>query len=111
MKQISEGCPEALRFLISRKNILDEAKRNQEMDLSEEERAKGAQIGRVELRVAGQMKRIPYKLIADPDDASLVVIAQRDRDRGDLEPARRRGAKRHVEKLSLIHISEPTRPL
>ena len=67
-------------------------------DLSEDERARGAQIGRVEVRVAGQMKRIPYKLIADPDDPSLVVIAQRDRDTGELEPARRRGAKRLVEK-------------
>jgi hypothetical protein len=67
-------------------------------DLSEEEKAKGAHLGRVEMRVAGQMKRIPYKLISDPDDPSLTVIAQRDRETGELEPSRRRGAKRQVEK-------------
>ena len=67
-------------------------------DLSEEERQKGAQIDRVEVRVAGQMKRIPYKLILDPDDPSIHVIAQRDQDTGELQPAIRRGAKRQVQK-------------
>ena len=67
-------------------------------DLSEDEKEKGAQIGRVEVRVAGQMKRIPYKLILDPEDPSTHIIAQRNQDTGELQPAMKRGAKRQVRK-------------
>ncbi len=67
-------------------------------DLSEDEKGKGAIIGRVEVRVAGQMRRIPYKIIIDPDDPEARVIAQRDSETGELEPVKRRGAKRVVEK-------------
>ena len=67
-------------------------------DLSEDEKSKGALIGRVEVRVAGQMRRIPYKIIRNPDDEESYVIAQRDRDSGELEPVVRRGAKRIVQK-------------
>ena len=67
-------------------------------DLSDDEKSKGAVIGRVEIRVAGQMRRIPYKIILDPDDPEARVIAQRDSESGLLEPMVRRGAKRVVEK-------------
>lgn len=66
--------------------------------LSEEEISKGAQMGRVELRVAGKMRPVPKKIIVDPDDPSVNVIARRNPDTGELEPALRRGAKRVVEK-------------
>jgi hypothetical protein len=44
------------------------------------------------------MRRIPYKIIMDPDNPEARVIAQRDSDTGELEPVVRRGAKRVVEK-------------
>ena len=59
-------------------------------DLSDDEKNKGAVIGRVEVRVAGQMRRIPYKIIMDPDNPEARVIAQRDSDTGELEPVVRR---------------------
>ena len=65
-------------------------------DLSEEEKLTGAQIGRVEIRVAGQMRRIPCKIIVDPDDPEVYVVAQRDPDSDELAPMVRRGAKRIV---------------
>ncbi len=67
---------------------------NDEMELSEEE----IQIGRVEMRVAGSTRRIPQKLMPDPDDPSVMVICQRDPDTGELVPAKRRGSKRVVER-------------
>ena len=72
--------------------------REKEDTLSEEEIGMGAQIGRVELRVAGRMRPVPRKIIVDPDDPSVNVIAQRHPDTGELEPTLRRGAKRVVEK-------------
>jgi hypothetical protein len=70
----------------------------EELELSEEERQKGVQIGRVEVRVAGNMRRIPYKIMPDPEDPAIFVIVQRDPDTGELVPQMRRGAKRVVEK-------------
>ncbi|MFH1567241.1 MAG: hypothetical protein ABIL09_04515 [Gemmatimonadota bacterium] len=67
-------------------------------DLSEDEIRRGAQIGRVEVRVAGQMRRIPQKIILDPDDDSRYVVARRNPDSGALEPVVRRGARRVVER-------------
>jgi hypothetical protein len=69
-------------------------------DLSEEEVKKGAMIGRVEMRVAGQMRRVPRKMMLDPDDDQQYCLAQRNPDTGDLEPVLRRGAKRLVERGS-----------
>lgn len=69
-----------------------------EEDLTDEEVRKGAQIGRVEVRVAGQMRRIPQKIMFNPDDESQYVVAKRDPDSGELEPVLRRGAKRIVER-------------
>ena len=69
-----------------------------EMELSEDEIKKGVQIGRVEMRVAGSTRRIPQKLMPDPDDPSQFVICQRDPETGELVPARRRGSKRIIER-------------
>lgn len=69
-----------------------------DLELTEDERRKGVQIGRVEMRVAGSQRRIPNKIMPDPDDEELFVIAQRDPDSGELIPQMRRGAKRFVER-------------
>ena len=69
-----------------------------DMDLSDDEKQLGVQIGRVEVRIAGNQRRIPYKIMPDPDDASLHIIVKRDRETGELMPELRRGAKRVVER-------------
>ena len=67
-------------------------------DLSEDERQKGVVIGRVEMRVAGSTKRVPQKLMPDPDDEERMVVATRDSASDDLIPQIRRGQKRYVER-------------
>ena len=67
-------------------------------ELTEDEQQLGVQIGRVEMRVAGKNKRIPQKIMPDPDNPEQFVIAQRDPDTNELVPQMRRGAKRIVEK-------------
>jgi hypothetical protein len=69
-----------------------------ELELTEEEKKKGVTIGRVEMRVAGTQRRIPNKIMPDPDDESRFVIATRDADTGEVSPQMRRGAKRYVER-------------
>lgn len=54
-------------------------------ELWPEEMKKGVQIGRVEMRVAGSTRRIPTKIMRDPETQELV-------------PAKRRGAKGLVER-------------
>lgn len=66
--------------------------------LTEAEKAQGAQIGRVEMRVAGRTRMVPQKIIADPDDADKFIIAMRDPDTDELVPQLRRGTKRHIER-------------
>ena len=67
-------------------------------ELTEDEQKLGVQIGRVEMRVAGKNKRIPQKIMPDPDNPEQFVIAQRDPATNELVPQMRRGAKRTVEK-------------
>jgi hypothetical protein len=69
-----------------------------DMELSEDEVKKGVQIGRVEMRVAGANRRIPTKILPDPEDPERMVIGARDRETGEIEPALRRGQKRYVER-------------
>lgn len=71
---------------------------DEENDLTDEERARGIQIGRVELRVAGRYRRVPHRIMPDPDDPERFVIAARDDGTGELAPAVRRGGKRYVAK-------------
>ncbi|HJP31759.1 MAG TPA: hypothetical protein QGF95_14510 [Candidatus Latescibacteria bacterium] len=67
-------------------------------ELSADELQKGVQIGRVEMRVAGNTRRIPTKIMPDPDDPEVMVIVMRDPETQELLPAKRRGAKRTVER-------------
>ena len=69
-----------------------------DMELSEDEIAKGVQIGRVEMRVAGSTRRIPQKIMPDPEDPQRFVLVTRDRETQELGPAMRRGQKRYVER-------------
>ena len=66
--------------------------------LSEAELKKGATIGRVEMRVAGQMRRVPRKIMLNPDVVGQFVLAQRNRDTGELEVVLRRGSPRVIER-------------
>ena len=50
------------------------------------------------MRVAGNQRRIPYKIMPDLEDPTLHVVCQRDPDTGELVPQMKRGAKRIVEK-------------
>lgn len=67
-----------------------------EMELTEEERRLGVQIGRVEVRVAGNYRRVPYKIMPDPEDPTRFLIAQRNQETGEVSPQLRRGEKRYV---------------
>ena len=67
-------------------------------ELTEDELKKGALIGRVEMRVAGQMRRVPRKMMLDPDNDQQYCLANRNPDTGELEPVLRRGAKRLVDR-------------
>ena len=69
-----------------------------DMELSDKEKESGVQIGRVEIRVAGNLRKIPRKIMPDPDDPSKFVIAVRDPETGDTVPEERRGSKRYVER-------------
>lgn len=75
-----------------------QAEGGDEMELTEEEISKGVQIGRVEMRVAGSTRRIPQKIMPDPDDPERFVMVTRDPDTQELIPAMRRGQKRYVER-------------
>ena len=74
------------------------AEDDSELQLSEEEIRMGVQIGRVEMRVAGNTKRIPQKLMPDPEEPGTFVLVRRDPDTGELEPQKKRGVKRVVER-------------
>ena len=69
-----------------------------DMELSDDEKNLGVLIGRVEVRIAGNQRRIPYKIMPDPEDGSRHIIVKRDRDTGELTAELRRGAKRVVER-------------
>jgi len=69
-----------------------------ELELSEEERKRGVQIGRVEMRIGGSMRRIPLKIMPDEEEPERYVIAQRDPDTGDIVAQMKRGQKRWIER-------------
>ena len=70
----------------------------EEEELSEEERKRGVQIARVEMRVGGSMRRIPLKIMPDEEEPGRFVIAQRDPETQEIIPQLKRGNKRSVEK-------------
>ncbi len=69
-----------------------------EDQLSEDEVAKGVILGRVAMRNGGAIKLVPYRVMPDPEENGMWVLVKRDRETGELEPIRRRGKKRYVEK-------------
>ncbi|MFH1571988.1 MAG: hypothetical protein ABIL09_28620 [Gemmatimonadota bacterium] len=71
---------------------------DEEIELTEEEINKGVQIGRVEMRVAGSTRRIPQKIMPDPDEPERFVLVVRDPETRELVPAMRRGNRRYVER-------------
>ena len=70
----------------------------QEQPLSNEERRLGALVGRVEMRIAGATRMVPRKLMLSPDDSRTYLLAQRNAQTGELEPLRRQGMERTVER-------------
>lgn len=69
-----------------------------EEELSDQEKELGVQIGRVEIRVAGNLRKIPRKIMPDPDEPGKFVIAVRDPETGETVAEERRGSKRYVER-------------
>ena len=71
---------------------------SEEDELTEEEKNRGVQITRVEMRIASRTRLVPQKIMPDPDDATKFVIAVKDPNVNDLVPHLKRGKKRYVEK-------------
>jgi hypothetical protein len=69
-----------------------------DIELTDQEKNLGVQMGRVEIRVAGNLRKIPRKIMPDSDDPSKFVIGVRDPETGDIVPEKRRGSKRSVER-------------
>ncbi|MEW6755582.1 MAG: hypothetical protein AB1505_32085 [Candidatus Latescibacterota bacterium] len=69
-----------------------------DLEISDDERKRGVMIARVEVRVAGAFRRVPCKVMPDPDEPDRYVIATRDPDTGDLTPQVRRNARRYVSR-------------
>ena len=69
-----------------------------DIELTDQEKKLGVQMGRVEIRVAGNLRKIPRKIMPDSDDPSKFVIGVRDPETGDIVPEKRRGSKRSVER-------------
>jgi hypothetical protein len=75
-----------------------EAQDSGDIELTDQEKKLGVQMGRVEIRVAGNLRKIPRKIMPHPDDPSKFVIGVRDPETGDIVPEERRGSKRSVER-------------
>ena len=65
--------------------------------LTPEEVQQGALIGRVETRIAGEIRAIPQVIMVDPDHPDHFVVGQRD-ESGSLIPALRHGSRNRVRK-------------
>ncbi len=68
-----------------------------EGSLTPEEMQQGALIGRVETRIAGDIRAIPQVIMVDPDHPDHFVVARRD-ENGKLVPALRHGSRNRVRK-------------
>ena len=55
-------------------------------------------LGRVAMRIGGAIKLVPYRVMPDPEENGMWVLVKRDLETGELEPIRRLGKKRFVEK-------------
>lgn len=63
------------------------------LELSPREIARGAQVGRVSLKVGNNWKMVPLKIMPDADDGERFILVQRDPQSQELVPAMHRGAK------------------
>ena len=68
-----------------------------EGSLTPEEMQQGALIGRVETRIAGDIRAIPQVIMVDPDHPDHFVVGHRD-ENGRLVPALRHGSRNRVRK-------------
>jgi hypothetical protein len=94
-----QGVEEKRRETENATQKLGEESNSRDVDeLSEEEKVKGVMIGRVEMRVAGGVRRVPRKIMPDPDDGDRFLLAKRDSETGGPVPEIRRNAKRYVER-------------
>lgn len=67
-----------------------------EAELTEEELQLGIEVGRIEMRVAGAHRRVPHKVMPDPEDPNRTVIARRDPRTGNIGPWLRDGEKQYL---------------
>ena len=72
--------------------------RADEMEMTPEEAEKGVQVGRVQMRIAGNSRMVPQKIMPDPEDEDRFVLAQRDPETGEPIPRMVRGRKSYVER-------------
>jgi len=84
-------------------NFLNRRLRRMFRDMNADETAELKQrsnqmMDQIEMRVAGSIRRIPTKMMPDPDDPQVMVIDMRDPATQELLPAMRRGVKRVVER-------------
>ncbi|MBI2506475.1 MAG: hypothetical protein HYW07_24935 [Candidatus Latescibacteria bacterium] len=68
------------------------------LELSPREIARGAQVGRVSLKVGSNWRMVPLKVMPDADDPERHVLVQRDPQNRELVPVVRKGVKCYVTK-------------
>ncbi len=68
------------------------------LELSPREIARGAQVGRVSLKIGANWRMVPLKVMPDPDDPERHVLVQRDPQNNELVPLILKGARCYVTK-------------
>jgi hypothetical protein len=68
------------------------------LELSPREIARGAQVGRVSMKVGGNWRMVPLKIMPDAENAERHVLDQRDPQSQELVPVYRKGARCYVSK-------------
>jgi hypothetical protein len=68
------------------------------LELSPREIARGAQVGRVSMKIGGTWKMVPLKVMPDADEPERHVLVQRDPQSRELVPVFRKGAKCYVSR-------------
>lgn len=71
----------------------------EEVELSEIETSRGAQLADIEVREDGRPKKISGVIMPDSDDSKRMVMAYRDAETGQLAPLRRKRRLRYVNRL------------
>lgn len=68
------------------------------LELSPREIARGAQVGRVSMKIGTNWRMVPLKVMPDADDAERHVLVQRDPQSRELVPVFHKGVKCYVTK-------------